>query len=113
MHFARFVLSVTLWISSTCAQTHGHWEEITFPSAPFARQHHAMTYDAARGETVVFGGYNGAYLNDTWTLDSQGWTLRATTTAPSARAEASIAYDPVRERVVLIGGYDQIDISGL
>jgi len=43
----------------------------TFPATPPpARYDHAVAYDAASGETLLFGGFSktsGTYLNDTWT----------------------------------------------
>lgn len=38
-----------------------------------------MTYDAARGEVVVFGGVDvqtNVALNDTWTWNGQDWRSR-------------------------------------
>jgi hypothetical protein len=63
-----------------------------------------MVYDTAHGESVMFGGYNGAYLADTWTLGPTGWIQRTTTPAPPARADGAMAYDPARQCAVLIGG---------
>lgn len=38
-----------------------------FPAdKPSGRPYFAMAYDSARGVTVLFGGYDGAYHNDTW-----------------------------------------------
>src|SRR5262245_7109791 len=35
-------------------------------TGPTARCDHAMAYDSNRNVTVIFGGYNGTYLGDTW-----------------------------------------------
>jgi hypothetical protein len=73
-----------------------------------------MTFDAARGEVVLFGGNRVLFgdsthppkmLGDTWTLRGDRWT-RAGSAGPAPRAEAAIAYDARRARVVLFGGYD-------
>ena len=62
-----------------------------------------MAYDTARGRVVLFGGYNGNYLDDTWEWDGTTWTQRATS-GPSPRMHPAMAYDTARGRVVLFGG---------
>lgn len=70
-----------------------------------ARYGHAMAYDAARGRTVMFGGFVGAApVAETWTWDGLSWTRVQTTGGPSARLLASAAYDAARGVVVLFGG---------
>jgi hypothetical protein len=66
----------------------------------------SMSYDAARGVVVVFGGEdpNSAFLGDTWTWDGQDWTKRSPAHSPSARELAAMADDPNHARVVLFGG---------
>lgn len=103
MHLSLAVLAIA---SVVAAQSQYQWTELLLSSRPFARDQHAMVYDVARGVTVLFGGNNGAYMNDTWTLDGNGWTRRQVSPAPGARANHAMAYDPVRQRVVLLGGYD-------
>jgi hypothetical protein len=74
--------------------------------APAARWGHAQAYDAARHQTVLFGGFTGsAYSNQTWTWDGGSWTL-ASTTGPSVRRGSAIAFDAARGVVVLAGGYN-------
>src|SRR5437764_325505 len=84
-----------------------NWVQLSPTNSPPARSYHAMTYDAASGKVIVFGGFDGnGYLNDTWTFDGVTWTLIATDTPPPARAAARMAYDSVIHQVVLFGGYD-------
>jgi hypothetical protein len=69
-------------------------------SGPPARYNHAMA--TVTGKVVLFGGYNGAALNDTWEWNGSAWTQRAVTTAPGARdLHAMSALDG---KVVLFGG---------
>ncbi len=84
----------------------GQWTQIMPPTSPAPRWHPAMTYDAARRTTLLFGGSGagGAALADTWTWDGAIWTVRAPAVSPSPRFGSRMAYDPVRERVVLFGG---------
>lgn len=72
---------------------------------PGPRNGSAMTYDAARGVCVLFGGnINGPdELSDTWTWDGEAWTLVATD-GPEPRVGHAMAYDPDHQRVLLFGG---------
>ncbi|HEX5052500.1 MAG TPA: kelch repeat-containing protein [Planctomycetota bacterium] len=78
-----------------------------FPAGatPLARGAHRMAYDAARGVTVLCGGYTtpgGATLSDTWTWDGTSWTQRPS--LPGTLCDQVFAYDTGRRRVVLWGG---------
>ena len=78
------------------------WTQITTgKSTPSARMGAAMTYDAADGYVVLFGGYG---LNDTWTYRGGVWTNVTKATAPSARYYPSMTYDPATRSVILFGG---------
>ncbi len=72
---------------------------------PPIRNEHAMAYDAAHARVVLFGGYNGSALSDTWTWDGKNWTPY-TLSSPSARYNHMMAYDAANTEVVLFGGYD-------
>jgi hypothetical protein len=52
---------------------------------------------------VVFGGFNGAALGDTWEFDGTTWTQRAIP-GPPARSHGMMAYDSRHQRVLLYGG---------
>jgi hypothetical protein len=73
-----------------------------------ARDHHSMVFDAARGNTIMFGGglfprRPGAWPTDTWTWDGNAWK-RAATDGPIGRAVTSLVYDSRRKQVVMFGG---------
>ncbi len=70
---------------------------------PSPRTSPAMTFDAERRVTVLFGGSYSGGLGDTWEWNGTSWSQRAAT-GPSARTGAAMAYDPLRRRVVLFGG---------
>jgi len=65
-----------------------------------------MAYDTATSQLVLFGGYNGSYLNDTWTWND------TTTLGPSQPRHqpfgplgAPMAYDPANGgQLLLFGG---------
>lgn len=71
---------------------------------PSASRDSAMVFDAARGETILFGGYNGAPFNETWAWDGERWRQLAPTTAPPARSRHAMAYDAARRQIVMFGG---------
>jgi hypothetical protein len=70
-----------------------------------------MTYDAAHGQIVLFGGLGnreGSDLvrKDTWTWDGTTWTKHHSAVSPIGRTDTSMAYDAARQQVVLFGGSD-------
>lgn len=79
-------------------------------AAPSRRAGMVLTYDAARQETLLFGGYDSTgsdvHLGDTWTWNGTAWTQHTTPIAPSARVSAAAAYDPVTRVVYVFGGAD-------
>lgn len=81
------------------------WVQRSSVTVPSARRGHLMTYDAARGRTVMVGGHAGAGRNsETWEWDGTNWSLRTPTVNPSARSSAGSAFDSVRRRMVMFGG---------
>ncbi|MDI6733068.1 MAG: fibronectin type III domain-containing protein [Planctomycetota bacterium] len=77
---------------------------------PPARTAHAISYlpaqagNPATAKTILFGGTDGLFKNDTWEWDGTNWTQLNLGTKPSARAFARMAYDSLREEIVLFGG---------
>ncbi len=57
-----FLSDTWIWDGST-------WRKLHPATSPPARHNADMIYDAATGNVVLFGGYNGQRLNDTWTWD--------------------------------------------
>ena len=74
-----------------------------------ARHGHAMVYDEAHRQLLLFGGTGAEGTlpsgdrSSTWKWDGTSWT-RLATTGPSPRYQPAIAYDATRQRVVLYGG---------
>jgi hypothetical protein len=75
------------------------------PVAPSLRIWHAMAYDAAHAQVVLFGGYDNGVLGDTWTWDGTDWTQRTPAHSPPAGYAHAMAYDAAHAQVVLFGGY--------
>ncbi|MEM7204792.1 MAG: kelch repeat-containing protein [Planctomycetota bacterium] len=75
--------------------------------APAPRTDHAMAYDAARDQVVLFGGSNGPTLSDTAEFNGTVWApVTPGGTPPTARFDAAMVFDPTRGVCVLFGGTD-------
>jgi hypothetical protein len=88
------------------------WIESSPVPSPSGRQKHAMAYDDARGQTVLFGGNdvlsfrgtNETY-GDTWEFDGFGWQQKFPAHSPSPRAGHTMTFDSRRGVTVLFGGH--------
>jgi hypothetical protein len=70
-----------------------------------------MAYDLARGELVLFGGWDllaTVTFGDTWVWDGATWTQRNPPSSPTARSGHAMTFDARRGRVVLYGGVNQL-----
>jgi formylglycine-generating enzyme required for sulfatase activity len=95
---------MVLCAHSSLAQS---WSQVTpSPPTPSARNRGAMAFDAARGLSMLFGGYNGTAtpLGDFWAFNGSSWQQLGGT-VPAARWGHSMVYDTRRERLVLFGGF--------
>jgi hypothetical protein len=72
-------------------------------TAPPAVYSVGAAYDTDRGRLVVFGGYIGRYIGDTWEWDGATWKL-VTSTGPTPRNSPALAYDEARHQIVMFGG---------
>lgn len=92
------------------------WDGAAWTSQPHAerlgaRVDHALAYDAARGQVVLFGGVRVVFRSETWIWDGAAWTEREVV-GPTSRAYLTMAYDEVRGQVVLFGGFDHLNVLG-
>ncbi len=75
--------------------------------APSARSEHGAVFDAASDRMLIFGGYNGAPLQDSWALDfattPPTWT-RLADLPVQARRGPLVVLDSLRRQVLLFGG---------
>ncbi|MCK6547644.1 hypothetical protein L6R52_17470, partial [Myxococcota bacterium] len=92
----EFVLDTYQTFSDTWEWDGRAWHDVT-PAGDRPRTASAMTYDAARGRTVLFDGAR------TWLWDGARWTV-VTGSGPSPRSGARMVYDAARQVVVLYGG---------
>jgi hypothetical protein len=88
------------------------WGQASPANSPSARSHHAIAYDAAHGQVVLFGGYNSGLLGDTWVWDGTNWTQKSPSTSPPSRFGHAMAYDSAHAQVVLFGGFDSSNYLG-
>lgn len=108
---------------STCTPTNetwlfngSAWTQLHPENAPSPRYYTMMTYDAADGYMLLFGGnasggpWNGTngtgsgFLGDTWEFSQGNWHQLQPSSSPSPRAAAGMAYDVADHEVVLYGG---------
>jgi uncharacterized protein (TIGR03437 family) len=97
--------SVSVMIASTAQATAITWTQ-EFPAAlPSGATGPAMTYDAARGQILLFGGFDSNRTgSETWTWDGTNWTHRNPSHNPPGRFWAAMAYDAAHGQAVLFGG---------
>jgi hypothetical protein len=94
------------WVLDLSAQS---WSKLNVANPPPARLAASAIYDPVRDRMVMFGGYDGGYLDELWTLSLSGtptWTLATPSgPVPPGRDFASAIYDPVRDRMILFAGF--------
>ena len=90
------------------------WSQRAPATSPPVRFGHALTFDSARGEVLLYGGYNRTsnLLGDTWVWNGTTWIARTPALAPSSRFYHRLAFDAVRRQALLFGGYDSLGANG-
>lgn len=100
------------WTATGTGPVTGRWDRYppSTPVHPGYRYYHAMTYDSARGETLLHGGRDagGVPYPETWSWKDHVWTLRDTT-GPSANGASWIYHSMEYERST---GYVVMDLPG-
>jgi len=86
-----------------------NWTKISPTNSPRPRAEHALAYDSANQQVVLFGGSGNLFqghvaFSDTWTWDGSNWTEESPQTSPPSRAYHSMAYDSAHGLAVLFGG---------
>ncbi len=88
----------------TAATNSFGWVKRTPATSPPGRQGGQLAYDKTHQRVVLFGGFDGNFLDDTWEYDGTTWVNRTAATRPGPRTGHAMAYDESRDRVVLYGG---------
>lgn len=103
-------------LNSTDVST-SHWTRLHPVNSPEMRFGAAMTFDAADGYVLMFGGFGpgGAFgygfLNQTWIFENETWTELHPVMSPSPRVSPAMTYDPADGYVVLFGGCGVVLVS--
>jgi M6 family metalloprotease-like protein len=84
-----------------------NWNALNPANNPGLLAQHAMVYDEARGNIVLFGGINasGVSSNQTWIWDGTNWRQMQPAVSPPRRFGHAMAYDPITQTTVMFGGY--------
>lgn len=98
---ALLCLTVTNALSAQTAT----WTQASPAQSPPPRALHAAAFDSDRAELVVFGGFSGPTLGDTWIWNGLTWQQQFPAVSPPLRDLHAIAYDATRRDIVLFGGY--------
>ena len=88
------------------------WAKKTPPNpanSPSLRIWESMAYDKARGQVILFGGYDlgGTLFDDTWAWDGTIWTNKTpsnSANSPPALLNSAMAFDAGRDQIVVFGG---------
>jgi hypothetical protein len=100
-------------LSDTWVWDGSNWTQKSPANSPPARFNHAMAYDAAHGQVVLFGGCCRDPLSDTqdtWVWDGSNWSQKFPANIPGERETHVMAYDSAHGLIVLFGG--QFNVSG-
>ncbi len=82
-------------------------------NTPGWREGVSLAFSGRTNVTVLFGGYNGTYKDDTWEYDwaLNTWTKITVNPHPQGRELAGMAFDSVQNVMVLYGGLNDTDID--
>ncbi len=94
------------YYSDTWTFKAGVWTLLSPSQSPSVRDFPSMTYDAADGYVVLFGGSAavGIDLGDTWSFSAGQWSLVSLSGGPSSRYTAAMTFDVADNYVLLYGG---------
>ncbi|MCI4344614.1 MAG: PKD domain-containing protein, partial [Thermoplasmata archaeon] len=100
--------SSTCYYQDTWEYYSGAWWPVhRIGPVPGAQEEGAMTYDAARGAALLFGGLNataGTAVGETWSFAQGRWTQLTGGTAPAGRIGPALSPDSLGVPPLLVGG---------
>src|SRR5215510_9216284 len=100
-------LAFCIVVSPACFAQQATWTQKFPATSPPGRYAHAMAYDSARGQTLMFGGGDpntNTNFGDTWVWDGVNWTQKFPATSPPPTSSSAMAYDGAHQQVVMFGG---------
>jgi hypothetical protein len=95
---------------STCGQietwiySNSRWTQANSTTQPAASGWEVMTYDAADGYVLLYGGDSGIQLNSTWTFQGGNWTNVTRGVSPGPYSNGGMTYDAHDGYVILYSG---------
>lgn len=103
--FGGYSDSADQFLSDTWTWDGATWTEQHPTTSPSPRCCFDLTYDAARGQVVLFGGTdNFNIFNDTWTWDGNDWTLQHPVRSPPTAVGYGMAYDAATRTTLMFLG---------
>jgi N-acetylneuraminic acid mutarotase len=87
------------------------WTEMNLEGKPepSGRAYISGALNTNRNKIVMFGGWDNALINETWTYDVDKYEWRNTNSFnPEVRIFPSMTYDSENDKVVLFGGTDRV-----
>jgi hypothetical protein len=102
--FGGYQADVGVLLNDTWTWNGTNWTQQHPTNSPPARWLAAMTYDAATGYALLFGGHGSSIFGDTWKWDGTNWTNLSPRTSPPPRQATSIAYYAPNSTVLIFGG---------
>ena len=84
----------------------GAWRKLALAHNPSPRANMIMAYDPVGKNIVMFGGYDGIYLNDTWIFNGSDWIQLSPASAPPVRSAAAMSFDRASGKMVMFGGFN-------
>ena len=76
----------------------------TGSTPPYRSYGRSFAFDPVDNYLVMFGGFVGSYLDDTWAFHAGTWTQLHPKSSPPGRDHSTLAWDPVDGYLVLFGG---------
>jgi hypothetical protein len=96
-------------LPDTWTYSAGNWTDLNLStvSSPAPTESYGLTYDAADGYLLLFGGTSASGPDAvSWTFSAGTWTQLHPSQSPPGRFQAGMAYDPADGYVVLYGGVE-------
>jgi len=99
------------WALNFSSSSDGSWSQVVPQGTPPSPRSLATgVYDPICGRLVIFAGYNGTYINDTWALslvteEQMQWDqISIVSPLPPIRYAHTAIYDPVGARMIVFDG---------
>lgn len=101
----------TTYHNDTLRFSGSQWQPaLVFGAPPPPRMGHDMVWASNWNRAVMFGGYDGSTLGDTWSMTTTfsvvQWTQMAVQGSIPPRQSHAMAFDQRRDRLVVFGGAD-------